>query len=137
VTYRVLDHTADVLVEVSAPDLAGLFAEAARSLFHILTDLEAVRPRDCLSVSVEAEDTEQLLVSWLSELLFLHETEQWLFSRFEMTAMEEQRVEAQVWGERLDPRRHPIDREVKAVTYHRLGLVREGDMLKTAVVFDL
>jgi SHS2 domain-containing protein len=125
------------MVEVSAGDLAGLFADAARALFAILSDPETVGSRKQVSVELEAESAEELLVSWLSELLFLHETEQWLFSRFDITAIDEKRIVALVWGERIDPLRHPIDREVKAVTYHRLGLVQEGNQLKTVIVFDL
>jgi SHS2 domain-containing protein len=125
------------MVEVSAPDLAGLFVEAAQALFRILTDPETIRSQDALSIGLEEENAEQLLVAWLTELLFFHETEQWLFSRFDITAIDEKRIEARVWGEKLDPLRHPIDREVKAVTYHRLGLVRDGNLLKTTIVFDL
>jgi SHS2 domain-containing protein len=126
------------MVEVSAPDSAGLFAEAARALFEILSDPKTVRPREQLSIELEAEGAEELLVSWLTELLFFHETEQWLFSRFDIAAIDEKRIEARIWGEKLDPLRHPIDREVKAVTYHRLGIMRdEGEQLKTVIVFDL
>jgi SHS2 domain-containing protein len=125
------------MVEVSAPDAAGLFVEAAQALFRILTDPKTIRPQDSISIELEEEDTDQLLVAWLTELLFFHETEQWLFSRFDITSIDEKRIEARVWGEKLDALRHPIDREVKAVTYHRLGLVRDGNLLKTVIVFDL
>ncbi len=106
-------------------------------MFRILTDPETIRSQDALSIGLEEENAEQLLVAWLTELLFFHETEQWLFSRFDITAIDEKRIEARVWGEKFDPLRHPIDREVKAVTYHRLGLVRDGNLLKTTIVFDL
>ena len=125
------------MVEVSADDLPGLFTEAARAFFDILTDSKTIRPRECLEVRVEAESKEELLVSWLTELLFLYETELWLFSRFEITAMDEGKVQGKAWGEKLDPARHPIEREVKAVTYHRLGLVRENGGIRTTIVFDL
>jgi SHS2 domain-containing protein len=114
-----------------------LFVEAAQALFRILTDPKTIRPQDSISIELEEEDTDQLLVAWLTELLFFHETEQWLFSRFDITSIDEKRIEARVWGEKLDALRHPIDREVKAVTYHRLGLVRDGNLLKTVIVFDL
>ena len=125
------------MVEVSAPDLAGLFVEAARALFDILTDRETVLPCERVSVQMEAESTEQLLVSWLSELLFIYETERKLFSAFEIRHIDEKHIDAYALGERLDAERHPIDREIKAVTYHRLQLVREGGSFKTAIVFDL
>ena len=132
-----LDHTADYMVEVSASSLSELFGEAARALFATITDLETVRPREEVSLSVEAGDAEELLVSWLTELLFLYETGQWLFCRFEPRLVDDKRLEAKAWGEKLDPDRHPIDREVKAVTYHRMAVVREGGLFKTTIVFDV
>jgi SHS2 domain-containing protein len=133
----VLDHTADYMVEVSAETLPALFAEAARALFDVITDLETVDAREPVAVGVEAESIEELLVSWLTELLFLYEDGRWLFSRFEPRILNERRIEAEAWGERLDPKRHPIDREVKAVTYHRMAVKREGNLVTTTIVFDL
>ncbi len=135
--YRVLDHTADYMVEVAAEGKPELFSEAARALFDIITDLETVEPRESVSLSVEAESSEELLVSWLTELLFLYEDQGWLFSRFDPRLVGDHRFEAEAWGEKLDPERHPIDREVKGVTYHRMALVRQGKLLKTTIVFDL
>ena len=135
--YRVLDHTADYMVEVVAEGKPELFSEAARILFDIITDLGTVEPRQSVSISVEAASDEELLVSWLTELLFLYEDQRWLFSRFEPRLVEDRRFEAEAWGEKLDPERHPIDREVKAVTYHRMALVRQGKSLSTTIVFDL
>jgi SHS2 domain-containing protein len=125
------------MVEVWGADFAELAAEAARALFALITDLETVRAENGVSVEVQAESDEQLLVTWLTELLFLFETELWLFSRFEIETVEDGVLKAEAWGERLDPARHPVDREVKAVTYHRLGLEREKDRFRTTIVFDL
>jgi SHS2 domain-containing protein len=125
------------MVEVWAPDFPGLAAEAGKALFNIITDLETIRSLDVVRIQIHGESDEQLLVSWLTELLFLHESELWLFSRFEIESAGHGKIEAEAWGERLDPARHSIDREVKAVTYHRLGLEREKDRFKTTIVFDL
>jgi SHS2 domain-containing protein len=135
--FKVLDHTADFMVEVQATDMRELFAEAARSMVAILTDPKTVEGTQALIVEVEAENLEQLLVTWLTELIFRHETELWLFSEFEIRAMTETRLQAKVWGEKLDPERHPIDREIKAVTYHRLGIEEEDGGFRTKIVFDL
>ena len=135
--YEVLDHTADYMVEVRAPDLSTLFVDAARAMVSILTDPETVLEKIGFSVKVEADSQEQLLVSWLTELIFHHETDLWLFSKFEIQTLTENRLEAEVWGEKLDPKRHPIDREIKAVTYHRLGIKKDNGEYRTKIVFDL
>jgi SHS2 domain-containing protein len=136
-SYRVLDHTADYMVEVSGRTREELFAEAARAFFDTLTEVGSVRPEEAVEVRVRADDEDQLLATWLDELLFLHESEGWLFCDFRFRRLGERELEAEAWGERFDPARHAIDREIKAVTYHRLGLRREGDLLKTTIVFDL
>jgi len=125
------------MVEVSAHSLAELFAEAALALFETITDVGTVRPRQEVSVSVEGSDPVELLVAWLTELLFLYESERWVFCRFEPRLVDAKRVEGRAWGEKLDPERHPVDREVKAVTYHQMALEREGNIIKTRIVFDL
>jgi SHS2 domain-containing protein len=125
------------MVEVWGADFAEIAADGARALFDIITDSETVRGASKVLVNVQADTDEQLLVAWLTELLFLHETELWLFSRFDIKRAGRGGIEAEVWGERLDSDRHPIDREVKAVTYHRLGLERDKDRLRTTIVFDL
>ena len=135
--YRVLDHTADFMVEVTASSRKELFAEAARALMSVLTDLEAIRAAESVSVSLEADDTEQLLVTWLTELLFLYESKRWLFCRFAFQTLTERALEATAWGEKLDPARHEIDREIKAVTYHRLKVERRDGEWRTRVVLDL
>ena len=135
--FKVLDHTADFMVEVQAADLPALFVDAARSMLSILTDPKTVQRRQGLSIEVEADNLEQLLVTWLTELIFRHETELWLFSEFEIQAMTETRLEARIWGEKLDPKRHPIEREIKAVTYHQLGIEEKDGEYRTRIVFDL
>ena len=132
-----LDHTADYMVEVSAPTLEELFAEAALALFEAITDVSSVHPRERVSYRVAGASPEELLVSWLTELLFLYESERWLFRRFEARLVNGKGVEGEAWGEKLDPARHPIDREVKAVTYHQMAIAREGGVIKTRIVFDL
>ena len=132
-----LDHTADYMVEVTASSLPELFAEAALALFATVTDVKTVRPQEEVSLIVEAADTEELLVTWLTELLFLYESDRWLFCRFEARLVDAKRVSGKAWGERFDPDRHPIEREVKAVTYHRMAFEREGSSIKTRIVFDV
>ena len=44
---------------------------------------------------------------------------------------------ATVGGETLDPSRHPIDTEIKAVTYHQIAVEQVGGHWQARVIFDL
>jgi SHS2 domain-containing protein len=80
---------------------------------------------------------EQLLVDWLSELLFLHETEQVVFGRFDVTLdVEKKSLSAVVFGEPFDGKKHSIGMQIKAVTYHMLKVKLESPFT-VQVLFDI
>lgn len=132
-----IDHTADVGLVITAPDLPTLFARAAWGMFAIITDLPAVRAEERLSVTVEAEDRAALLVRWLSELNFLHVTRHRLLSRFEISEWSDTRLAAEVAGEPIDRSRHVIHTEIKAVTFHGLSLESTAGGWRAQIIFDL
>jgi SHS2 domain-containing protein len=132
-----LDHTADERVRVTASDQAQLFERAAWAMFDVLTDVPAVEPREELDVRVEADDVEALLVRWLSELNYLHLTGHMLFSRFRVTEVTDRELTARVGGEHIDPARHVVKTEIKAVTFHALRVAQEAGAWTAEVLFDL
>lgn len=135
--FRELDHTADTGIEVWAQSLPELFERAAWGLFALLTDPETVTPQQEVSFNLEASDVQALLVRWLSELNYYHITRRWVFSRFEVQRFNEQHLHAQAWGEPIDPARHTIYTEVKAITYHGLTLRRQDGQWYARIIFDL
>lgn len=117
-TWRWLDHTSEVELEVRAGGEAELFAEAAAALGELL-DAGPGEPVE-REVRVAAHDRGALLVAWLEELLFLAETEG-LVPEGAAVRIVPGSLEGVVRGRRAAPR--PL---VKAVTYHRLE-VGQGD----------
>ncbi len=134
---RQLDHTADAGFTVTAPDRETLYARAAWGLFSILTDVPRVAPRDSRTIRLEADDPAALMVKWLSELNFIHITEHVLFRRFEVRLPGPGRLEAEVSGEPIDPGRHTVYTEVKAVTYHGMEIEQRGESWRAVVIVDL
>lgn len=135
--FREIDHTGDVGVHVEAPSLDALFARAAWGMLSVLTDLSDVAPASSQPVAVEAHDREALMVRWLSDLNFLHVTEGWLFCDFDVEVLPENRLHAAVRGEHLDPDRHVLHTEIKAVTFHDLHIRRRGEAWHVQVIFDM
>jgi SHS2 domain-containing protein len=136
-SYQVLDHTADIVLEVRGGDLRELFAEAARALFDCILESGRVEPRESRHVSLSAPSAEMLFRDWLSELNTIHQVEWRLFSLFAIGAISQTRLEAEVRGERVDAERHRIRREIKGVTYHGLSVIVSASGCTGTVLLDI
>jgi SHS2 domain-containing protein len=134
--YRRIAHTGDTGFEIEGQSLPELFREAALGLLDTITDPETVQTSVKREFHIEARDTEQLLVAWLSELLYRFDTEDLLFSEFSIQIRDGTHLKAEAKGEVFDPKRHPIKTEVKGVTYHQLK-IEGGPPYRTRVILDL
>ena len=132
--FEELDHTADVGIRAYGGTLDELFVNAAVGMFSLITDLETVKAVGEYAVKVSSRDPESLLVDFLSELLFVHETQKLLFSEFD-AKVADLAVDARARGERIDRARHPLHMNVKAVTYHGIRVDPAGGVAQ--VIFDI
>ncbi len=135
--FRILEHTADIGFEAFGSTREEVFANAARALINIIVDLKSIAPREEVAIEVRASDPPNLLVNWLSEILYLHDAEGWLFSDFEMRGLTDHSLSALARGEKLDPARHPIKLLVKAITYHQLALEKSPPGWRAQVYVDI
>jgi len=134
--FEIIDHTADVAIAAYGTDLKKAFANAALGMFSIMTDIDKVNESVIRDVEVTAEDMKDLLVSWLNELLFICEVERILFKRFDISELNETRMLAKCYGEKINLKRHKIKAEIKAATYHMLK-IEEGKCVRVQVLFDI
>jgi SHS2 domain-containing protein len=135
--YELFEHTADLGLRVRAPDLNTLFAEAALCLFSaVVENLNSVRPEVRQTFELSGDDREYLLFDWLRELLYRLDAEHMAFSKFEVRVRDDG-LSATAWGEKLDPERHPLSHEVKAITYHELKVQQTADGWLAEVIVDI
>src|SRR3990172_6786797 len=135
--YILIDHTADIGIDVFGTTLEELFTNAAFALFDIIADLSTVECKAEYQVKISGVDREQLLVIWLNELLYLHDVKYLLFKDFRITDMTDNQLTASVYGEPFNEERHVIKTGIKAVTYHNLSIVQTDHQWKARVIFDL
>jgi SHS2 domain-containing protein len=157
------DHTADLGLRVKSATLEELFAEAGRGLVAMLVaNPQDVRGALSRTIELSATEPEFLLFDWLSELLYAFESEKLLFSEFQIEVGEASgvrehpdgsgsrkapahreayasrspiRLRATCRGEPMDPARHTMDHEVKAITYHGLTVEpAEGGWMAEVIV---
>lgn len=135
--YEPISHTGDVGIVAYGRDLPELFAHAAWAMFDLMGDATTIRPQQYCQVQVTARDLEDLLVRWLSELLYLYETRRFLCCTFIFSCLEPQTLSATVGGEPLDEAQHRVDTEIKAVTYHQIRVEQYATQWQAQVIFDL
>jgi SHS2 domain-containing protein len=106
-------------------------------MFDLMSDATRIQPRLTMTIHLEGSDFEDLLVRWLSELLYLYDTQRFLYCTAAFTTLEPTRLVATVQGEPFDATRHPIDTEIKAVTYHQIAVRQADGAWQAQVIFDL
>jgi SHS2 domain-containing protein len=134
--FETLEHTADTGIIAYGKDLRQAFANAARGLFSLITEIEAVKEVLERDIEVSATDRDSLLVAWLNELIYIFDTENVIFKRFDITRLSQRHLVARCYGERVDRARHKLKTGVKAATYHMLAVEQE-DGWRLQVLFDI
>jgi SHS2 domain-containing protein len=136
-TYELIDHTADVAIKAYGKNLSEAFENAAKAMFDIITNNSEIENIGQYDIELEADNLEQLLVDWLSELLFLNSANNIVFGFFKVELDEKNiKLSAKVFGEKFDISKHKIGTEIKAVTYHMLE-VNKKKPIHVQVLFDL
>jgi protein archease len=138
--WRIVPHTADLGLAVRGRTLGDLFENAGRALCALASGGgHDIRPRRTVRIAVRGSALDDLLVRWLQELLFLQETRRWRFRGCAVDTLDRRRlsVRGQAVGEPFDPARHPRRREIKAVTYHGLRIVRRAGSWRVRIILDV
>jgi len=135
--YITFNHTADLGIEVYGEDQKHLFVNAGLALFDLITDIDKVETKTSLPLTAEGINLEDLMVSWLRELLYLHQVKGYLFRDFVIHEISDEVIKATVKGEKFNPRRHELIREIKAATYHQIKVACEKRTWISRIVFDI
>lgn len=135
--YEIIDHTADIGVKAYGKNLSEAFENAAKAMFDIITDNSKIKSQGEYKIDLKADNFEQLLVDFLSELLFIFETEHIVISKTIVELeLEKVKLNAKIFGEEFDKSKHKMGAEIKAVTYHMLEVKKEIPY-HVQVLFDI
>jgi SHS2 domain-containing protein len=135
--YRILEHPADMGIEACGPDLKSAFKQAALGLISIIVDPASVDSREQKAVTLHGTDSENLLVKWLSELLYLYDGEDFVTSTITIKKLTATELEAVLAGEAVDVNKHRLKMDVKAITYHQLKVEERQDGCVVSVFLDI
>jgi len=140
-SYKFLEHTADAYVAAYGKDLAKAFENAAVAMFDVMTEVEKVSPLTEDHVEARGDDEQELLYSWLEALLVKSEINGMLYSKFEVSELNHDsngfRLRAKIWGEKFDAERHLQKVGIKAITYHRMEIVKTPGKVTLKFILDI
>ena len=142
IRYEIIPHTADIGLRVFGRDLKELFSNAARGMINLVIGAPSdFIPRKAMKVKVSGLSAEELLVSWLSELLYKLMEERWLGIEFDISSLGEREnkffLTAEIKGQKIDYNKTPLQREIKAVTYHNIEIKKTNGIYSVEIIFDV
>ena len=136
-TYRFLSHTADVKFQAEGKTLEKAFSEAALALKETIAEKIKIREKIKKKIEIQGKDLENLLYNFLEEILFLLDSEEFLFSKIKDLKIDEKKLilKAVVLGDKASNYRFSND--VKAITYNSMFVKKEKNKYVVQVVLDV
>ena len=133
--YKVISHTADVGIIAYGKTLSELFENAAYGMFSLITDIERVKEKGTIAISLQDNNLEELLIAFLNELQYYFSMKQLLFRKFEILSLTDTKLKASVTGEKISD--HKVLHEIKAATYHNLKIKKIKNNYQVQIIFDV
>jgi SHS2 domain-containing protein len=138
--FEILEHTADIGIAAYGKNKREVFINAAKVMFEIIAgENKTLKENFCDKIKLEADNLEGLLFAWLNELLYISETKLVILNKFEIKDLSNDKIEAEVGGAKINPPSVKIEKEIKAVTYHRLEIIKDekSGLWRAQVIFDI
>lgn len=126
-------HGSDIGIRGVGATRDEAFADAARALTAVVTDLDLVAATFAVPIRAEAPDDELLLVAWLDAVIYEMATRRMLFARFDVR-IDDHRLAAIAWGEPVDVSRHHPAVEPKGATMTQLRVAQNTAWLAQTVI---
>ncbi len=141
VKFEFLEHTADIYIASYGKTMGEAFENAAIAMFEVMTDTQSVESTLEESVLVNGRDELELLYNWLELLIVNFETKNKLYSKFKILTLKKKpgvfSLTAKIWGEHFDPKKHVQKVGVKAITYHRMKIIKDSKKVTLEFILDI
>ncbi len=139
--FEFIDHTADVGIKAWGATLTELFENAAKGMFSVIAregyKAQGSKIEKKIEIDKNRDDLEEILVNWLSELLYIFNREKIYFNNFKISSLNNNGIKAEVSGVNIDLYQSNLYTEIKAVTFHNLKIEETADGFNCTIIFDV
>lgn len=133
---------ADSAFEARGTTPSELFAASAQAVIETMVDPATVAPAVSKTIVRHDRSLPELLFDWLADIVFLKDAEGLVFRNATCTVTEDRtegewRLTGTLAGEPIDPSRHDLRDDIKAITKHRYDVRQSGEGWMATVVMDI
>ncbi len=133
---------ADAAFEASGDSPSELFLAATQAVIETMVNPDTVSPHWHQAIEHQALDLASLLFDWLSDIVYLKDAHGVVFREATAVVTEDRphggwNARGTLTGEPIDPQRHELRADVKAVTKHLYDVRRDDDRWIARVVLDI
>ena len=130
-SYKTLEHATDAIIEVTADNLKEAFQIAGISVIETILDISKVEENGSKNLIVKGKDLRYLLYNWLEEMIILTITDGFAGKRImlEITKNAEYQINAKIFGETIDLRKHAFKVEIKSPTFHEMEIEQKDKVI--------
>ncbi|WP_455221647.1 archease [Kaarinaea lacus] len=120
------EHEADIGVRGYGSTLQEAFIQAAFAMSSVVTELDKIDNKECITIECEAPENDLLFVDWLNEIIYAMATRSMLFCDFSVR-IQDHHLQAEICGEAADQKKHQPAVEVKGATFTELKVYKNKD----------
>ncbi len=138
--HRFLDHTADIKIEAWGNSIEEAFEAAGVALYDVILDVENIEEKIEKRIEANGFDMMSLLYNWIDSLILIFELDNLVFRDFKVEIErngEDYRLRAVANGEEYKREKHGYKVHVKAMTYHEMEIIEEGERVFIRYVVDI
>jgi len=139
--FELVDHTADVGIKAHGSTLTELFENAARGMFAVIAGekykAQGSKIEKKIEINENKDNLEEILVSWLSELLYIFNREKIYLDNFRILSLNNNGIKAETSGVNIDLYQSDLYTEIKAVTFHNLKIEEDVEGFSCTIIFDV
>lgn len=138
--FKYFDTTADIGIEVTSKNLTEAFKNSATATLNLITDIKKIETKITKKINLTSEDEYGLLYDWITELLILLDSENFMASQYNITITQnnnEYTIQGKIMGDTYNTNKYNYKTEVKAITYHEMNIEQNEEYIKIKFIVDL
>ena len=137
-SYKTLEHATDAIIEVTADNLKEAFQIAGISVVETILDISKVEENNSKKLIIKGKDLRYLLYNWLEDMIILTITDGFAGKRIllEITKNVDYQIDAEIFGEAIDLKKHEFKVEIKSPTFHEME-IEQNDKVMMKYLLDL